>query len=79
MSGETSECSDEERWKIPDTWALKLKGRKRAIKVYKSEAEAHQNMDSEEHFVEHREGKANKCENYCPCRDFCPQYEAETK
>ena len=30
-------------------------------------------------FVEHREGKANKCENYCPCRDFCPQYEAETK
>ena len=79
MTGETTECTDEERWKIPDTWALKLKGRKRAIKVYKSEAEAHQNMDSEEHFVEHREGKANKCENYCPCRDFFPQYEAETK
>jgi hypothetical protein len=73
ITGETPECTDEERWKVQDKWALMAKGKKRALKLYNTESEAHQNIGDNE-YVEFREGKANKCENYCPCKEFCPQY-----
>ena len=33
-------CTDEERWKKNDTWAVKKKGQKRALRVLNSEEEA---------------------------------------
>jgi hypothetical protein len=69
-------CTPEERWHKPDTWALKKKGNKRALRVYDSE------LDAEEHFrngtmnglkleVEHRLGSDPRCESYCKVKEFC--------
>ena len=73
ITGETPECTDEERWKIPDKWALMAEGKKRALKLYNTESEAYQNIGDNE-YVEFREGKANKCESYCPANQFCSQF-----
>ena len=73
ITGETPECTDEERWKIPDKWALMTEGKKRALKLYNTESEAYQNIGDNE-YVEFREGKANKCESYCPANQFCSQF-----
>ena len=48
-------------------------GKKRALKLYNTESEAYQNIGDNE-YVEFREGKANKCENYCPANQFCSQF-----
>tara|TARA_R110000796_G_scaffold90631_4_gene194545 strand:+ start:849 stop:1715 length:867 start_codon:yes stop_codon:yes gene_type:complete len=73
MTGELPQCTDEERWKIPDKWALMNKGKKRALKLYTSEEDAKENMGENNH-IEFREGKANKCESYCPANQFCSQF-----
>ena len=38
-------CTDEERWKKNDTWAVKKKGQKRAIRVLESEHEAEKHIN----------------------------------
>jgi hypothetical protein len=69
-------CTEEERWHKPDTWAVKKKGNKRALRVYDSELEA------EEHFrngstnglkleVEHRPGADVRCQSYCKVAQWC--------
>ena len=75
LTGETLPlCSDEERWKKEDSFAVKKSGNKRALRVFDSmeQAEAYMKDGME---IEVRKGKCVRCEdNYCKVAEFCDQY-----
>lgn len=82
------DCTKEERWAKDDTWAVMKKGRKSAVRVFPSEAEAEAMAETlgAGHYVEFRQGVSTKCLDYCPVRAFCdfaqklqkqPEQEAE--
>ncbi len=68
------DCTDEERWKKPDQWAVYEIGKKRAKRVLNSKEEAleYQKDALFKSEIEHRPGKYNRCEDYCSVSDFCP-------
>ncbi|MCR4319757.1 MAG: hypothetical protein NUV74_05400 [Candidatus Brocadiaceae bacterium] len=69
-------CSDEQRWKKEDTWAVMKKGRKSALRVLASEPEAIEWKDANggDEIVK-RPGSFTRCENgYCNVRQWCPNY-----
>lgn len=71
-------CTDEERWKKDDVWAVKKKGNKRAIP-----GGLHSTVESANAWaiikglipttveIEHRRGSYVRCENYCAVKEFC--------
>jgi hypothetical protein len=69
-------CSPEERWQTADVFALKKEGRKTAVKLYsdKEEADAALVAAGDKHYIEHREGRCVRCEQYCPVAEFCDQW-----
>jgi hypothetical protein len=70
------ECTPEERWNVPDKWAvMPKKGAAKSIKnhVSKENADLHA-AQLKGSFVERRPGKNNRCDDYCPVSDFCTQY-----
>ncbi len=75
-----NECSEEQMWSKPNTWAIMKPGRKSAVKVYTDELEFNQhlqelaNKPNENSYGQKRPGARTRCENYCPVRDFCHQY-----
>ena len=82
-------CSDEETWKKEDTWAVKKKGQKRALRVLDSEEEAikyiewHNETDKAytkktDLEIEFRGGEYTRCGNYCSVADFCNQYKGRS-
>lgn len=66
-------CSDEDIWAKPSRWAVMQRGRKTAVKLYDSEAEASATLASNQ-YVEYRPGIATRCESYCPVAPFCEQW-----
>ena len=76
------QCSDEERWKRDDAWAVKKKGLKRAMRVFDNQEEAEvyaydweQVNDGKVAVVEHRAGEYVRCNgDYCGVAQFCSQY-----
>ena len=76
-NGSIGECSDEERWAKPDTYAVMKPGRKSALRVLPSHAEAATwgNLNALGQFtIEHRPGENTRCERYCPVSLFCDQF-----
>lgn len=76
---EIPECSERERWQSPTEYAVKKIGRKSAIKLYTDidEARAHVanlSMGNTNHYLETREGKPRRCDDYCPVSNFCNWY-----
>lgn len=73
------ECSDEERWTKPTTYAVMKKGAKRATKVFDSvdDAKAHADTLGFGYGVTTREGGRTRCENYCSVAEFCTQWMME--
>ena len=69
-------CSDEERWKKDDTWAVMKKGRKSALRVLASEPEAVEWKEANggDDIVK-RPGSFTRCESYCNVRQWCPNYQ----
>lgn len=67
------DCGDEDRWKKNDSYAVMVKGRKRALRVLPTEQEAKEWMQSNERgeYIEKREGSCVRCESYCNCRTVC--------
>lgn len=68
-------CSDEERWKAPDVWALTKVGGKKALKLFETEKEA---LDHMEIFnipgeITLRPGVNKRCQSYCLALPFCAQ------
>ncbi len=73
-------CTAEERWEKQTTYAVMKKGRKSAVRVLESQedAEAMAENKGKDHFVEIRPGQSIRCEEYCPVKDHCHQYNKET-
>jgi len=71
-----TECTTEERWESPTTYATKKKGRKTAIRVFSTIEEATELAGKEKDgYVETRLGEPKRCTgNYCGVRDFCSQW-----
>lgn len=68
-------CSAAEMWEKPTTWAVKKSGRKTALRVLSSEAEAMEWMKANSgEFIEKRPGSRPRCEEYCPVNRWCNAY-----
>jgi hypothetical protein len=70
------ECTPEEKWQRPTTWAV-IKGHNyRASRVLDSESDAHKWLNKqakpELFHIECRPGSCRRCEDYCFCRSVCP-------
>jgi hypothetical protein len=74
-------CTDEERWKRNDKWAVMPSAQaKRAKRVFDSEEEASELADTNDKFVvEHRPATPVRCEGFCNVSQFCDQYQGELK
>ena len=90
LHGDVGLCSDKDMWKKNDTWAVKKKGQKRALRVLDSEEEAIKYMEwhneTDKAYVkktnlemEFRSGEYTRCGNYCSVADFCNQYKERVK
>jgi len=78
-TGVLPNCTEEERWKRGDKWAvMPSSSAKRAKKVCDSENEAKELAETNSKFiVEHRPASAIRCERYCAVAPFCDQYQGE--
>jgi len=66
------ECTPEEKWTRPNTYAVMKKGQIKAKKVLESYKEAEEWIgDQKDLFVEERKGLNVKCEEYCNVSKFC--------
>jgi hypothetical protein len=76
------ECTDEERWTKPDTWAVMKAGGKRATKVFDNQDDAtkwvvEQAPTRGGYSVVRRDGGRTRCEQYCSVSEFCTQWAME--
>lgn len=77
------ECTDEERWTKPDTYAVMKKGAKRAAKVCMTEQEAKNwvgqtaPLTAGNYSIVKRPGGRTRCEQYCSVSEFCTQWAME--
>ena len=77
LDSDLPECTDEERWAHPTTWAVKKKGNKKAARVLASKAEAVTWIAGASGFeIEKRPGRNVRCEEYCAALPFCNQGKA---
>lgn len=73
-------CTMEERFNKGNTYAIKKKTFKKAMKVHKTLEEARKhlvNLEMKypgEYEIEERPGEDTKCKNYCSCCKFCNHY-----
>ena len=73
-------CSLEERFNKGNTYAVKKKTNKKALKVHKTLEEAREHLVNLEkkypgvYEIEERKGEDTKCLNYCSCCRFCNHY-----
>lgn len=66
-------CTEEERWATADKWAVMKEGRKTALKLCDSEAEAEEYKATKGgDYIEFRQGESKKCEDYCNVCQWCP-------
>ena len=77
------ECSDEERWLRGDSYAVKKKKNKRALKVFDVQADAEKFLkekNSDEYEMVERKGETIRCTgNYCKVSEWCNQYQKWSK
>ena len=70
-------CTKDERWQDDDKWAVMKKGRKSAVKLFDSEADAliMAQDKGKDHSVVKREGEPKRCIGYCDVSPFCNWYQ----
>ena len=76
------ECTAEERWERPTTYAVMKQGRKSAIRVLDTAEDAYSYLadntpNNKNHYIEIRPGQSIRCEDYCPVNQFCSQYQEQ--
>jgi hypothetical protein len=80
--GNVPPCSDRDRWKVPDSYALW-----RPVSNTIAKGEFHTIAAAEEYMREHptrthgceirlQEGESRRCKEYCPVREVCPQWKS---
>jgi len=77
-SGETIQCTDEERWYTGTTYSVQKPDAKRAYRVYDTREEADENCPDHMVVVE-RPGTYIRCESYCEAAPFCAQWQNTEK
>ena len=75
QAGVQVNCTDEERWKDPDQWAIIKPGASRALKVTDIPPRTLEVPDG--YVVVHRPGEYKRCQHYCEVAAWCPQWAAE--
>lgn len=76
------ECSPEERWATPTTYAIVRPGRKTAVKVFQAQTEAQAwQQQNPKDLIEIRPGENKRCNNYCPFgkQPLCPYRKNDVK
>ena len=73
-------CSDKERWARPGSFAVMREGRKSAVRVLESKAEAEafiaeKGLDAK-HSIIQRPAQYVRCESYCTVSKWCPIWQA---
>lgn len=68
------DCTPDEMWERPTTYAIKKKGGVRAIKVYEIKEEAEAALDLKTQELEVRPGSRTRCENFCSVNMYCQQW-----
>jgi hypothetical protein len=72
------DCSNEERWAKPDTYAVMKKDRERAVRVLDTRALAEEfialQKDQSSLYIVHRPGQNVRCQSYCSAAPFCEQW-----
>lgn len=77
-TGNLPECTPEDRWATPDTFAVMKGKNKRAVRVYDNEDAALNhvaNAPDQLLRIEKRFGENKRCDTYCAAADFCSQYQ----
>lgn len=77
--GNARPCTDAERWVQPGKVAHMKKGRKSAVKLYDTVAEANAaiaGMD-DGHYIIERPTIYRRCEDYCAVSEFCEQFKGD--
>lgn len=71
-----ADCSPDEMWEKPTTWAVKKKGNKRAnfVSVEKDKAEQKAQEMGAAYAVEERPGERTRCDKFCSVSPWCEQY-----
>jgi hypothetical protein len=79
QSQQPAPCSNEERWKTEDVYAVMKEGRKSAVKLHASQeaAENHVEALGKGHSVVLRPGEFRRCMDYCNVAHACPQMKSE--
>jgi len=73
------ECTSHEKWERPTTYAVMKEGRKTALRVLDSEADANNWCKSKKHkagvngiYIDKRKGGCIRCQSWCQVRSVCP-------
>lgn len=74
--GNPIDCTREEQWRKPETWALKKPNAKKASKLCDSKEEAESLLKTGQ-FIEYRPGMATRCSSYCSFSHLCEQKKRE--
>jgi len=81
ISSDLPLCTDEERWKQPDSYRVIKPKRVRALRVLATEKEAedyiNKTTDNKGLTIEFAKGESRKCKDYCDVSAFCDQYKKE--
>lgn len=74
------ECTPDQMWEKPTTWAIQKQGNKRASSVHETKEEAQltfdQIKDKTLFSIVERPGERTRCANFCPVAQFCDQYQS---
>ena len=81
--GKLPECTPDEMWEKPTTYAIKKDGGVRAKSVHKTKEEAESAYlalkNPKDYTIEKREGGRTRCEKFCQVSKFCNQYQTYLK
>ena len=73
---ELPECTAEDMWERPTTYAVKKTGGVRAKRVFDSRSEAETFLKTvKDHEIETRHGGRTRCASFCNVSQFCSQYQ----
>jgi hypothetical protein len=70
------DCTPEQMWEKPTTWALKKTGNVRAKSIYETEEAAQAALEEagKEYEIEIRPGERTRCATFCSVSSFCDQW-----